>query len=418
MAIADASLTSIRYAVESTWGTAPTGAYKELRMVSESLGQDKDMIQSEEIVSDRTPPDNIQTNSGASGDITSEVVGGNATDANDTWDDFFIGLLGSSAAFTGDGTASSFTTGVTVTPANLGGSNDRITLTITGNTWNAGIGAGNVVAVTGFTSVRAPLNAVYEVVSNTVGNTVLTLAKGPRVPSTPGVETPTTNTPFKVQRCGGITNGVTFKSFSVERKYSLASEYALLTGMVLSRYRFEMRPKRPMRQTWSMVGLSEASKTAQTGSSVTPAVTSRKSMSAVSDFKVFALDEDGHGFGLNEFTMDLTTGVYPQDEQAGNLGPVGIGLGTFGVTGSLGFYYTGSSIFDFASAFTPKSLFFAALNANGDVIGFDLPRVNFKNPRRATPGKDQAIKGTVDFVAAKGTDPISATSYLVRVFKH
>jgi hypothetical protein len=415
---ADASLTSFRYAVESTWNTSPTGAYREISIISEDLGGDVGMVTSEEIVSDRAPPDNIQTESGGSGNIVCDAKGGNAVDGNQTHDDFYLGALGSAAGFAGDATSSSFNGGgVTVTPANVGGNNDRITLTISGNTWNGGFGAGNVVSVRGFTGVRSTLNAVYEVFSNTVGNTVLTLTKGPRVPASPGVETPTAGTPFTVQRCGAITNGILPISFSMERKYSIANDFALLPGYRLSRFRLEMRPKRPVKVTFTFLGKTEISRTTTISSSVVPS-SGRKPFSAVSDMKAWALGEDGHSFGINEFTLDFATGVYAQDEQAGTLGPIDIGLGSFAATGSVAFYYTGSTIFDLAQAFTEKSLWISWMNAAGDVLGIDLPRVNFKTPRRSTPGKDQAIKGTVEFQAARGTDPISGTTYFARLFRH
>lgn len=413
---ADASLTSLRYAVESTWNTSPTGAYRELSVISEDLGGDVGMVQSEEIVADRAPPDNIQTEAGGSGGFVCEAKGGNVTDGNQTLDDFWIGLLGSASAFAGDAFSSSFTTGVTVTPANAAG-NDRITLTLTGNTWHGSIGVGNIVSVRGFTGVRANLNSVYEVaVVNST--TALTLTKGPRVAvGANTAETPTAGNPFTLQRCGGITNGITPVSYSFERKYSIASEFALLPGFRPSRCRIEMRPKRPVKLTWSFIGKTETSRTTAIGSSLVP-VSGRKSFSAVSDMKGWALGEDGHTFALNEFTLDFSTGVYPQDEQAGTLGPIDIGLGSFAVTGSIGFYYQAGTIFDWAQAFTEKSLWFALMNSAGDVLGIDLPRVNFKNPRRSTPGKDQAIKGSVEFQAARGTDPLSNSTYLARLFRH
>lgn len=413
---ADASLTSFRYAVESTWNTSPTGAYRELSIISEELGGDVGMVTSEEIVADRAPPDNIQTEAGGSGSIVCEAKGGNLVDGNQTHDDFWLGALGSAAAFAGDSFFSTFTTGVTVTPSNAAG-NDRITLTLSGSTWHASIGVGNVVSVRGFTGARANLNAVYEVAVVT-STTVITLTKGPRVaPGANTAETPTTGNPFTLQRVGGITNGILPISFSMERKYSIANEFALLPGYRLSRFRIELRPKRPVKVTFTFLGKTETSRTTAIGSSVVPP-SGRKSFSAVSDMKAFALGEDGHTFSLNEFTLDFTTGVYAQDEQAGTLGPIDIGLGSFSATGSIGFYYQQKDIFDFAQAFTEKSLWFALMNSAGDVLGIDLPRVNFKNPRRSTPGKDQAIKGSVEFQAARGTDPLSGSTYLARLFRH
>lgn len=412
------------------YGTAATSiGYRALRFVSETLGQDKEVVQSDEVVSDRRPPDNIQVNSGASGEIVSELTGGNTLNTiTATWDDFWSASVGVDPAtfpFTGDGHFTTLTTGsgagAIVTPANDGGGtgNDRITFTLSGGSanWNASLAAGQWVYAHGFTGVRAVLNGVYQLTART--GTVLTLTRGARVPATPGAETPTTTNPFTVQRIPVVTDGTALRTFTIERAYtSLASEFARLPGMALNGFTVEMRPKAPMRVTWRWLGKEETQQTSTGASAVAAAQTTRKSFSPVSDFKFMSLDEDGHTFGLNGFKLDVKGGLYPQDEEAGTLGPQGIGLGTFEVTGSLEFYYEGGSIHTFLNAFTQKALSLSVVNSAGDAWVAVLPRVNFTGGRRSVAGKDQAIKATVDFRAAKGTDAHAGTTFLIGIGRH
>lgn len=407
MPTADSSLTSLRESLEVTYGLAPTGVgsiYKELRMVSESLGQDKEIIQSDEISPDRMSPDNIQVGSSASGDHVAELTGGGAIVGQDTWDTRWLAALGATAFSTLQGNIAGvlFSAG-TITPANAVDPDD-ITLTLSGGTpgvWSAGFIAGEFILLGGLTGVLAVLNTTFMVKSGG-GTTVLTLTAGPRVPSSPG--TFPANTLFAVQ-APSITNGLVARSFAQERKYNLPNEFGLLSGMVLTGFDLEWRPKRPMRVTWRWLGKEEVSKTATQAETLVPAVTSRKSFSMVSDLRGISLDDDGHSFFMNAFTLSVKNGAYLQDEQGGTLGAIGVGMGTFDITGSYEFYYQAGTVHQDLYNFTSKKLAVMVANANADMLAIHLPRINWTGGRRAVQGKDQAVKGVVQFRAAKGPGP-------------
>lgn len=511
MSVADASLTSVRYALESTFGTPPYGAYKEVRMVSEDLGQDVDTTASDEIVSDRTTPDNIQIGAGASGSLTAELTGGSVA-SGVTWDDMWLGSL----AATGFTTLQATLPGVLTGTITVGGTGDQVTLLLSSGTWNPAFAAGEFLVFAGFTGARAVLNTVFRLVSG-AGTNTLTLDSGP---ASPGGTEPSAALVSVVQ-CRGITPGSVFRSFSFERKYNLSSQYAVNSGLVPSGFDWELRPKRPLRTTFHFIGDSEASfgathaltnevntitaastpatagnftltvngqttaniafnataaavqaalellssvgvgnvtcvattganlgvanavvtityggtlggqnlTTSATMAGLTgnphvfavsteggadaliPAVTAQKSFSSTNDVKMWAFNKDGHSFAINSMTLQFRNGAYTQDEQGGVLGPVGIGFGSFGLTGSMEFYYSSKTVMDWAAAFTDTEWAFAASNGSGSTVGIYVPRLNFKNPRRSTPGKDQPIKGTVDFQAAKGSAP-----YLCKLF--
>lgn len=407
---ADASLTSLRDMAEVTYGTSPTGTYKERRMVNETLGQDKEVVQSDEIVSDRRNPDNVQVGSSGSGDVVSELTGGGAGGATfDTWDTWWRGALGATGFSTlvGGQAGTLFTAG-TITPTNSG-SNDII-LTVSGGTpanWPAFI-AGEFVYVTGFTGVRAVLNMIFRVKSGG-GTTALTLTGGPVVPSTPGTESAVNLGVFQLQ---SITDSTSAYSFSIERRYGpMTTEYALLDGMVLTGFDIDLSPKRPVRVTWHWMGREETSATTQQGSGVTAAITTVKSFGPVSDMRNFALDDDGHTNFVNSFKLSFKNGAYQQDERAGALGAIGIGQGTFGVTGSWETYYESGAEFTKLNGFTDRALSFGLGNAGGFAWLVHLPRINWTGGRRVAAGKDQAVKGTVQFQAARGT----TFPYLIKV---
>lgn len=514
---ADASLTSLRYALESgattaifpnpplpgIYGTPPTGTYKEIRMVNEDLGSDIGMVTSEEIVPDRAPPDNIQTEAGASGNHVSELTGGSG--ANVTYDDMWLGALGATGFSTVQSSGVGSMSG-TITPTNSG---NNLTLTLSTGTWNALFSAGEFIVLAGFTGVRAIFNSVFRVVSG-AGTAALVLDSGVLAPASPGTENAAL---VSAALCRSATPSSTFRSWAIERKYSLASEFAVEAGMVLAGFDVEVRPKRPLKVTYRWIGRQELSfattraltnevntitanaspstggtftltVNAQTTSTIAfnataatikaalealstvgvgnvevtctqanigvanavatityhsalggtnlttsgtmggltggggahvfavatnggadaliPAVTSVRVFSSVSDVKMFAINKNGSSFFINSLTLRFKNGAYMQDEQAGTLGPINIGQGSLALDGSMEFYYTGKSLFDIAQAFTDTEIAFAASDSAGNTWGMHLPRVNFKNPRRATPGKDQAMKGTLEFSAAKG----------------
>ena len=422
--IADASLTDLRYAKEITYGVPVTTAYQSARMVSETLGQDKEVVQSDEIVSDRRPPDNIQTGSSASGEIVTEVIGGgfNVAGGQKFLDDWWLASIGQSTVFSNTAQNQGFSAG-TMTITNSG--TDRITILLTGTTpatWPSGFADGTFFAIRGLltasdSSDLTYLNGIYQVVTGQ-GTATLTLTKGARLVTSPKTTpTLTAGTTVSCRRVPDANDGTSLQFFTFERKYSLTNEFARLPGFAFNGFRFEMRPKQPMRITWNLIGREESSAAAQLGSSVDPAPTN-KSFSPVSDFRWLSLGEDGHSFSVTSFTLDVKGGLYPLDEEAGVLGPQGIGVGTFDITGEIEFYYEGGTLHSFYQAFTEKSLHFGAMNANGDGLLFAMPRVNFTNPgRRSVPGKDQAIKGTVGFRAAKGTDTLPAPdeTYLLKI---
>lgn len=402
MTVADASLTSIRDAIESTYGVPPTGTYKERRMVNETLGQDKEAVSSEEIVTDRRNPGNIQVGSSASGEILSELTGGRG--ATNTWDDYILGALGATGFSTVTAVAKGSLPAGTITPTN-DSDPDQIIFTLSAGSWPA-FPAGDFIQFTGFTGVRVPFNTIFKVKSGG-GTAALTLSSGPRVPTTPGTED-TAN--VAASTIAAATDASVFRSFTIERKYSLVNEFAYMPGMVLSGFDVELQPKRPMRITWRWIGQEERSATAALGSGLTSAVTSVRSFSPVSDFAGIALDEDGHSFFLTSFRLQFRNGAYLQDEQAGTIGAVGVGLGTFDITGSYEFYYRDGTVHDQFRAFTGKDLSFAVRNVDTNSFVVHLPNINWVSGRRNAAGKDQAVRGRVDFRAAKGSAP-----YMIRI---
>lgn len=258
MAIADASLTSIRDTLELDYGTGYSQlgiplfalSYKERRMVNETLGQDKELTASEEIVNDRRNPDNIHVGSAASGDIVAELTGGGVNVAQNTWDEYWLSALGATGFSTFVGANPINATG-TVTPTN-GADPDEIVLTMSAGTWPA-FTAGEFVFLAGFTGVRQAFNSIFKVKSGG-GTTALTLAGGARVPNLPGTENSSVVGAAQLQ---SATDSTVARSFVIERKYSLTSEFAVNDGMVLTGFDVDIRPKQPMRVTWHWLGKEE-----------------------------------------------------------------------------------------------------------------------------------------------------------------
>ena len=71
--MADSSQTQLYFVEETTWGTTPAAALKELRFTGESLGFNIETVTSNEIRADRQVSDLIQTNASASGAVNFEL---------------------------------------------------------------------------------------------------------------------------------------------------------------------------------------------------------------------------------------------------------------------------------------------------------------------------------------------------------
>jgi hypothetical protein len=85
--MADTNLTALRYVAESTWGTTPSSALKVLRYTSESLADQKQTVESAEIISTRGLREVNQVARSSSGDIGFELAYG-------AHDDLLEGALG------------------------------------------------------------------------------------------------------------------------------------------------------------------------------------------------------------------------------------------------------------------------------------------------------------------------------------
>jgi len=412
MPFSDASLTALRVALETSFGSGVANGqgWLECRQVNEDLAGTKEVVTSDEITPDRMPPDNINVGSGGSGTWTADLTGGfSLVPAGESWDKFFRCGLGSTSYSTPIGV--NLTGAATLTPANAVDP-DEITVAITGTpaVWPAWVN-GEFITWAGWSGVRSVLNSVYKVKSGG-GTATVTLSSGPRVPASPGTQP---GTGVSVFTLGSVTNGSIFNSMVIERQYSVASQFAQMTGFYIAGFDVDMQPKRPCRLTWNFIGKDEASNTVTIGVTPSPASIA-KALVLGNDLRSFSLDENGHDFFLNSFKMSVKSGAYPQDERAGTVGPIGIGLGTFGITGRYEFYYSNDTIaagtvHDQYQKFTDKELHVGLANANGEWFFIHLPRINWTNGNRGTPGKDQPVKGWVEFQAAKGT----GFPYMVKV---
>lgn len=91
--MSDTSRSQLFFAPEITWGVAPGGAYTALRFTGESLGQNSDTTESQEIRSDRQVADVVRNSIEASGDINFEL-------SYEALDPFLEAVLG--GTWTGD----------------------------------------------------------------------------------------------------------------------------------------------------------------------------------------------------------------------------------------------------------------------------------------------------------------------------
>ncbi len=130
-------------------------------------------------------------------------------------------------------------------------------------------------------------------------------------------------------------------------------------------------------------------------------------MAGVDD--VLAIIENGAAIAQVEmFDFDLTNNLR-QRKQIGTLGPVSIGSGKVGCTGSLQMYFSDQTIMDKYRNDTETSLAIVMKDSANNSYVFDWPRVKLTEGAASAGGQNQDIMANMKFMAKRhATEGITA----------
>lgn len=369
--MADADRIAIRFEPEGTFGTAPGGNWKNLRLTSESLRQDTTTVNSSEIRSDRQVADVVRTAVQGAGAINFEFSAG-------VYDDLLQYAL-MSAAWTSTPSQLSLTVTITTATAN------QFLITDDGTDGFANVNVGDWILIAGATLPAN--NGVFKVIIKP-NNDSIEVAGGSGAADAAEAIT--------VDIFGKVVNGTAFQSIALEKEYTdLSSEFVVYTGMGIDQLSLTVQADSIVTGSFEFIGQDAVSANATAAGTPTGPATN-EIIAAVDDVvkilegstaaaRYVEVDAQSFGFTLaNNLRARMNIG---------DLGPFSLGTGSIGLTGTLQQYYETKSAMDKHLAFTETAIAIVIQDSSSPTqyYVFDFPRIHFTSGQRVAGGQNQDI---------------------------
>jgi hypothetical protein len=371
--MSDADRLAMRYREETTFATAETGeTFQNMRLRSESLGQDNETTESEELRSDRQTTDMIDTDVSTSGDIAIEM-------SFAAHDDLIVAGL----------QATGWSSPVVITASTISTTNATATIADSANGFGSLV-AGQWVKVSGFTGpAKSQCNGFYKILTAAAG--AITVAPAPPQDAAAGDS-------VRVEMGAQITNGTTLKTFNFEKEFTdLSNEFALFLGAAIGGFSLDASRGAVITGTFTIIGSTETSQTATTGDGSPTAAPTNDVMAAVDEIN--AIFENGEKLGSTQFSFSVENNLRTRSE----LGTLGAseapGSGKFRVTGTLQAYFKTKALMDKYLNRTVTNLAIALEDGAGNGYVFEFPEVRFTNGRRVAGGQNTDIMADMDWSA-------------------
>jgi hypothetical protein len=387
--MSDSSSTQLFYRPEGAWGETPSAAspllpLREFRFTNESLNFAAQTAVSEEIRSDRQVADIIRTGVETGGDVGIEFSFG-------AHDDLFEGALYNDWTTEADSDTVSPTG-----PFTVAGSPDGTTISAgSPNSMIAfldGLTVGSFIEITG--STLSPVNDGFVRVTANSGSGSITVS-----PALPSVGTDA----FRV-RASHLRNGVTLKSFLLEKAFTDVSEFVTFTGMRVGSAQLNIAPGSILNGQFSFQGENA---TAQ-GASVNAGLTSPETVAVAANDVFNAVDNIGDilidgaldpNVCFTEVSFNIENNLRFQP-CVGQLESSGIGVGRTQITGTLAAYFVNRAFYERYLNFTTTALSFT-VTLGGNTYLIDFPSFKFTNGEVVAAGNDQDVLVNMEFTAKR-----------------
>lgn len=387
--MSDSSSTQLFYRPESAWGEDPTvvtspeqGPLRELRFTNESLNYSAQTAVSEEIRSDRQVSDIIRTGVESGGDVGVELSFG-------AFDDLFEGMLYNDWTTELDSDATS--------PADPGFLVSPSPATISAGSPTTGIldllTVGAFIEISG--STLSPSNdGFYRVTANSGAGSV---SIDPPMPSA-GIDS------FRIRE-SHLRNGVTLKSFLLEKAFTDVSEFFTFTGMRVGTANISIAPGAILTGSF---GFSGENATMQ-GTSIIAGLLSPETIPVAANDVFNAVDNVGNvlidgavdpDVCFTEIAFDVENNLRFQP-CIGQLESSGIGVGRTQISGTLSAYFTNRAFFERYLNFDTTAVSFSITDADGNTYLLDFPSVKFTNGEVVAGGNDEDVLVTIEFTAKR-----------------
>ena len=213
-------------------------------------------------------------------------------------------------------------------------------------------------------------------------------------------------TTHTIQLPGKLVNGVTPKSFSVERGFEDANVYEYLTGMEMDTFSVSASANSLVTASFGMLGRSQSSRVGRQGG-ITD-VTEETYGSTLNASSNVATIGHSHPTTSTILTADLAivteisleiTNNLRELNALGTVGAASIGSGEFSVTGSMSVYFEDDALLEKLLENQQTSLRFGFSAEDGSMISFFLPAIKFTEGIPEVSGKNEDVMLNLGFQA-------------------
>lgn len=378
MATADTNRVTVAFAAETGFAEDPpdpTPTLQELRLTSESLGQDTETTESQEIRDDRQTPQVIRTNINAGGGTNHEL-------AYSDYDTLLKSALMDDSGWSAE-----------VVLASAG----AVTFAASGQTAAlSGIDTSAVVGewvkITG--ASNSANNGFFKISAKTTGS--ITLAKGA------AAIVDETGSGVTVTQLSAITNGTTLDTYVMERAYNdLSNMFEKFFGMGINTFNLNVAVGQVCTIGFGWLGAKAESDTSTVGDGSNTAAGTNSIMNAVDNVPTL-LEASGASADLcvQSFGLTLQNNLRAKNK-IGTLGAFELGKGSIGLTGTFQSYFNDAAIIDSYLNFTSSGIAMRFADASSNVMILDIPNVYYTNARRVAGGKDQDVIADLSWTAVR-----------------
>jgi hypothetical protein len=359
MPTADSNRAQVFAMEEVTWGDIPATALDTLRFTGESLKFAIETITSNEIRYDRQVSDLVQVGAEANGGINWELSYG------------AVDLLLEGALFS-DWEAEKTITDTTISAANADSSfNDS-------GSGFPSFSVGQWIKVSGFTGDPSN-NGFFKVVTATAAKITV---DGTLVDDAAGESVTIKGTM--------IRNGITKKSYVVEKQFADITQFISYTGMVVADMSLEVNAGAILTGVFNFMGKSGVRAGTTVGTGGPNAAPTNDVMNAVSN--VLQVEEGGAASAakLSKLNLSLNNNLRALP-QIGVLGAGAIGAGRIDVSGGLSAYFEDGVIYDKFVAATASSLSWRMQDVAGNAYILTLPKIKWTDADVVAGGLNQDV---------------------------
>ena len=384
--MSDANRVGLSAVKESVWGTTPASALEVIRFNSESLNANIENITSQELRSDGQIADLVQVGADSGGGVEFELSYGGSSNIND---EIMAGVLFSSWIGVGDGIAT-ITSGTTV--GNLDFVTSGSTLTL-GSSVTHNIIEGIWIKIAG----AASGNNTYHFVTDVTGNVIT-------VQTAFATDETLDETDAAIISGEYLINGTTQSSFTIERVHAdLTTTFFAWTGMVPGSMALNFTNKQIVTGSYTFMGKLPATGVATVGTGAQTAAGTNPIMSASSN--VGQIMEGSTLTALSStYIQSLTLNVSKNlraKEGIGTLGPVGVGSGTFNVTGSMSLYFADTTMYAKFVAAMATGISWKVEDTDGNAYVFTMPNIKFSQDTINATGIDTEVIENMEYQAIR-----------------